>query len=74
MLYLSISMNYILKNKFITDIEIHLDIHIKMLVLIGLVVIFSASIKSVWSMGSRRFINFTDILFKENTEVECENC
>lgn len=71
---ININELYTYKKKFIMDIEIHLDIRIKMFLLIGLVVIFSASIKSVCSMGSRKFINFTEMLFKENTEVECDNC
>lgn len=54
-------------NKFNMDIEIFINIgvDVQMPVLIGMMIIFPASVKSVYSTGSRRFISFIDTLFKE---------
>lgn len=54
-------------NKFHMNIELDINIglDVQMPVLIGMMTVSPALVKSVRSTGSRGFINFIDMLFKE---------
>ena len=63
-------------NKFNMDIEIDINIGIdeQMPVLIVMIIISPASVKSACSAGNRSFINFKTCSLKKETEGESSNC